>query len=211
MTNRHENTLREPDPSRDYTHFPQHQVPARDRWFRAHDEKYSPWWFASPDGRFNLHPPRGTLNLGSSQEVAAREYLGPVLTHSRNLPISLVSHRKVSCLEVPELSAADFTSPAASAFGIVPGDVTAPMDKGYDTTRAWAERINSSGMGGILAKSRFGAGTNPTCLFIFGNEGEHELGDLISSEGSSLREIVSSMPGYVVDPIPHSGTLVVDP
>lgn len=47
--------------------------------------------------------------------------------------------------------------------------------------------------------------------FVFGNEGKHELGDLITSEESSLRETVSSMPGYVVDPIPHSGTLVVDP
>ncbi len=211
MTERHENTLREPDPSRDYSGFPQHQVPARDRWFRAHDEKYSPWWFASSDGRFNLHSPRGTLNIGASREVAAREFLGPVLVHSMHLPTSLVSHRKVSCLEVPELSAADFTSSAASTFGIVPGDVTAPMDNGYKATRTWAETMDTNGFGGILARSRFGAGANPTCLFVFNDEGEHELGDIITSEGTSLREIVSSMPGYVVDPIPHSGTLVVDP
>lgn len=211
MTNRYENTLREPDPSRDYSHFPQHHVPARDRWFRAHDEKYSPWWFSSADGRFNLHSPGGTLNLGISPEVAAREFLGPILVHSGHLPATLVSQRKVSCLEIPELSAADFTSSAASTFGIVPGDATAPMDHGYGTTRAWAEAMNTAGFEGILARSRFGAGANPTCLFVFNEEGEHELGELVMSEGTTLREIVSSMPGYVVDPIPHSGSLVVDP
>lgn len=173
---------------------------------RAHGVR-SPWYFSNTPGRFNLESPRGTLNTASSKEVAVREFLGIVLVGDPVIPASLISDRWVSDLELPEIEAADFM--AGSAFGVVPGDVTAPMDDGYVTTRAWATAMDVAGFGGIKSRSRFGAGENPTCLYVFGDEGQHVLGRI--HEKKTMRAIIKTMHGYTVDSIPASGTLIVDP
>lgn len=201
-------TLRHPDPAKDYTGFPAYLHRARVLRYRAHGE-HDPWFFANGSGRFNLEAPRGTLNTASSAEVAVREVLGIALVGDPDIPASLITNRWISSLEIPEVKAADFTSGEAAAFGVVPGDVTAPTDDNYATTRAWARTMDTAAFGGILARSRFGAGTNPTCLFTFGPEGQHVLGE--TNDKVTMRSVIETMHGYNIIPIPSSDVLVIDP
>lgn len=201
-------TLQPPDPKRNYEDFPVYEHRARIRRSRAHGA-LSPWYFSSHPGRFNLTSPRGTLNTASTKEVAVREFLGRVLVGDPVIPASLIADRWISELELPKVKAADFTAGAAPAFGIVPGDITAPMDDNYAVTRAWATAMDEAGFGGIQSRSRFGVGANPTCLYVFGDEGEKELGDVHDKQ--TMRAVLETMPGYTIDSIPTSGTLIVDP
>ena len=160
-------------------------------------------------GRFNLEAPKGTLNSASTEEVAVREFLGLAMVGDPAIPASMIADRWISQLEIPSIRAADFTAGAAAAFGIVPGDVTAPMDDGYVLTRAWAAAMDAAGFEGIQSRSRFGAGTNPTCLYIFGPAGEKALGSTTAKV--TMRSVIETMPGYTIDSIPTSDVLVVDP
>lgn len=54
--------------------------------YRAHQARYTPWFFSPGAGRFNLTAPRGRLNTASSPEVVAREYLGHVLVGHPEVP-----------------------------------------------------------------------------------------------------------------------------
>lgn len=201
-------TLRPPDPARNYTDFPAYNHRARVGRYRAHG-LHNPWYFSNSIGRFNLEAPRGTLNTASSQEVAVREFLGVAFVGDPAIPASIIAERWISHLEIPGIKAADFTAGAASAFGIVPGDVTTPMDDNYAMTRAWATAMEAAGFEGIQSRSRFGAGTHPTCLYIFGRAGENEIGQ--TNAKMTMRSIIETMPGYTIDSIPTSDTLVVDP
>ena len=201
-------TLRSPDPAKDYAGFPAYHHRARVCRYRAHG-LHSPWYFSSSVGRFNLEAPKGTLNSASSEEVAVREFLGVAFVGDPAIPASMIADRWISHLEIPGITAADFTAGAASAFGIVPGDVTAPMDDDYVMTRAWAAAMEAAGFGGIQSRSRFGAGTNPTCLYVFGAAGEHEIGS--TNARVTMRSVIETMPGYTIDGIPTSDVLVVDP
>lgn len=208
---RAESSLSLPDLDVDYSEFPTFEHKDRLRWYRAHQGEQSPWWFSSSDGRFNLFSPRGTLNLGSSSTTALRERLGPVLLGSREIPETALAGVEVSCLEIPQLSAADFLHEAAASFGVLAADASAPMDPTYTITRRWAHTFDRAGMGGIRTRSRFGAGRDPQCLFMFGSEGEHELGDILDSESASANTIVADMAGYNVESVPDSGSIVIDP
>lgn len=201
-------TLQPPDPQRDYAGFPAYEHRARVRRSRAHGVR-SPWYFSSQPGRFNLEQPRGTLNTASSKEVAVREFLGRALVGDPVIPASLIADRWISELEIPKVKAADFTAGSAPAFGIVPGDVTAPMDDNYAVTRAWATAMDEAGFEGIKSRSRFGLGANPTCLYVFGDEGQQVLGDMRGKQ--PMRSVIETMPGYTIDSVPTSGTLIVDP
>lgn len=201
-------TLQPPASKRDYAGFPVYAHRARVRRSLAHGAR-NPWYFSSRPGRFNLQSPRGTLNTASTREVAVREFLGRVLVGDPVIPASLISGRWISELEVPRVRAADFTAGPAAAFGIVPGDVTAPMDDNYAVTRAWATAMDEAGFGGIHSRSRFGVGANPTCLSVFGDEGEHVLGAIHAKH--TMRSVIETMPGYTIDSTPTSGTLIVDP
>lgn len=201
-------TLRFPDPAKDYQGFPAYHHGARECRYRAHG-LHSPWYFSSSAGRFNLEAPKGTLNSASTREVAVREFLGVALVGDPAIPATMITERWISQLEIPGIKAADFTAGEASAFGIVPGDITAPMNDGYAVTRAWAKAMDAAGFEGIQFRSRFGAGTNPTCLYVFGPAGEHSIG----SAGSkvSMRSVIEAMPGFTIDSTPTSDVLVVDP
>lgn len=201
-------TLRPPEQEKDYTGFPAYRHRARVCRYRAHG-MHSPWYFSSSVGRFNLEAPKGTLNTASTEEVAVREFLGLAMVGDPAIPASMIADRWISHLEIPEIKAADFTAGEAAAFGIVPGDITAPMDDGYATTRAWAAAMDTAGFEGIQSRSRFGAGTNPTCLYVFGPAGEIALGSI--NVKVTMRSVIESMPGYTIDGIPTSDVLVVDP
>lgn len=201
-------TLRCPDPAKDYTGFPAYYHHARVCRYRAHG-LHSPWYFSSSVGRFNLEAPKGTLNSASTEEVAVRESLGVAFVGDPTIPASMIAERWISHLEIQGIKAADFTAGAASAFGIVPGDITAPMDDDYVMTRAWAAAMEATGFEGIQSRSRFGAGTNPTCLYVFGPAGEHEIGS--TNARVTMRSVIERMPGYTIDGIPTSDVLVVDP
>lgn len=204
-------TLLPPDPSRDYSSFPTYKHKDRLRWFRAHERSYSPWWFSSTSGRFNLYAPRGTLNVGSSLTTALRESLGPVLLGTPDLPETALTGRTVSCLEIPGLAAADFLHEAAPTFGVLAGDAAASVDADYSVTRAWAAALDQAGMEGIRSRSRCGAGADPQCLYIFGKAGEHEIGEILQGESRSATAVATEMAGYSIISVPDSGSLVIDP
>ena len=170
---------------------------------------HRPRYFSSCVGRFNLEAPKGTLNCASTEEAAVREFLGLALVGAPAIPASMIGDRWISHLEIPGIKAADFTAGAAASFGIVPGDVTAPMGDSYVTTRAWAAAMKAAGFEGIQSRSRFGAGANPTCLYIFGPAGEREIGSV--SAKVTMRSVIETMHRYAIDSIPTCDVLVVDP
>lgn len=200
-------TLQPPDPTRDYRDFPAAEVPAGARWFRAHGA-HSPWWYSCAVGRFNLHDPRGTLNLASSATTAAREALGAVLTADNGVHSSQLADRWVSGLDVPAARVADLTAEGAIAYGLVPGDVSGPL-RDYTVTRQWAHQWDTAGFEGVRSRSRFGAGADPRCLFLFGPAGEHETGR--TQTRVPLREVLETTPGLRIDPKPPTADMVVDP
>lgn len=83
------------------------------------------------------------------------------------------------------------------------------MDDDFAATRAWASAMNRAGFDGIKSRSRFGVGENPHCLYVFGDEGQHELGNIYSKK--TMRLVIDTMSGYTIDSVPTSGTLIVDP
>lgn len=177
-------------------------------WFRTHPADLEPWWFGSGVGRFNLRPPRGTLNAANSASTSAREALGAVLVGSAELPLSAVEGRVVSCLVIPVLRVADFTDGGAVEAGIVPGDVSGPQDDDYETTRTWAFQVDRAGFDGIVSRSRFGTGSDPLCLYWFGEAGEHVPEGSAVDAGRSgwLHDVVTAMGIRVIRP-PSSNEL----
>lgn len=194
-------TVVPPSEGRDYSTFPSKFYTDRcPRWYRCHKKCHSPYWFASADapssGRFDLPSPLGTLNAASSAETAASESRGQVILNNSNVPIpetACVGY-KVSCIELPRITAADFTDPRALAWGIVSGDISGPLPGGYGVTQKWASKMHRSGFDGILSKSRFG-GAGRKCIYYFGNSGENcppRCGE-ITSESKTLKEVLVSM------------------
>ncbi|PPF53449.1 hypothetical protein C5C13_15090 [Clavibacter michiganensis] len=205
---RSQSTLKAPSATADLSKFPQYKHRARLRLYRAHHKDYNPWYFSASAGRFDLESPRGTLNLASSREVAMREMLGKVMVRSSRIPAAQISGKRVSTLEVPATTFADFTSTKASAFGIIPGDVSAPR-RTYAMTQKWAKAIHAANFGGIRSRSRFSGGNAPCCLYLFGDAGQHELGDI--SAVTTVREVMSELRWITIDPTPASSSLIIDP
>ena len=206
---RGDSTLEAPSQDRDYSTFPALPVLAGDIWYRAHQNRFSPWYFSATPGRFNLVSPRGTLNVASSAEVATREALGQVLVGDPVLPEAMVETRTVAALTMPPLNAADFTADEASTYGIVPGDITGPMADGYSTTRQWARAMETAGFDAVHSRSRFGTGPDPRCLYVFGDEGQQPTMGQVGQQ-TPLRKILEQMPGYTIDPCPYSSELIIE-
>lgn len=97
----------------------------------------------------------------------------------------------------------------APSFGIAAGDVSGAADD-YGVTRAWACALYAAGFGGIYARSRFGTGANPTCLYLFGPAGEHRVGEVVEPL-LALGSVVGRIPGLTLDPIPSSKQVTIDP
>lgn len=209
--NRSRLSLQAPDPSADYAAFPTCQHQNGSRWYRAHHEAHSPWWFSSTPGRYNLTRPRGTLNAGDTDQTALREMLGPVLLGTPDIPETAVDGVMISCLQVPGLTVADFLHPAASSFGVLTGDAAGPMEESNALTRAWARVLDQAGHHGIRARSRCGAEEAPQCLYVFGTAGVHALGTVLPQYSDSAHAVAEAMPGYRLVPRPHSETLIIDP
>lgn len=205
---RSESTLQPPDPAADMSKFPVHRRLAGLRLHRAHAKSHNPWWFSSGQGRFDLSSPMGTLNLAASPEIAVREALGHILAGAVILPATVVAGRRVSSLEIPKTVFADFMAGRASAFGIIPGDVSAPRSS-YSLTQKWARTIFGAGFGGIRSRSRFGGGATPCCYYLFGEAGQHELGSVVSEV--KMRSVLAEMPWIVIEPTPSSESLIIDP
>lgn len=208
LMGRSESTLQPPDPDADLSQFPSHRHGAGLRLHRAHHKSNDPWYFSSAQGRFDLESPLGTLNMASTREIAVRESLGHVLAGAFALPNTAVAGRRVSSLAVPSTKFADFTAGKASAFGIVPGDVSAPRSD-YALTQQWATTIRAAGFGGIRSRSRFGSGASPWCFYMFGDAGEHKLGAVVAVV--KVREVVVDMGYITIDPTPSSESLIINP
>lgn len=213
-TNRSTSTVKTPGPSSAYVDFPVHHWRKGLRVHRVHgsDKKtgaiYSPWFFSSNEGRFNLNSPRGTLNCAQRAECAVREALGHSLMGAAgviDLPRAELAGKYLSELEAPGLRLANFTDPKAPAFGVIPGDMVAPA-KNYNKTRAWAETLAEAGHEGIINISRF-AGSSK-CIFIFGIAGQHSRGDVLKT--TKLEDYVTSQMRWVhIHDTPHSSSLTI--
>lgn len=211
---RHQSTLAAPGTEEDLIGFPAVLRPVPGEiLFRVHHRSRGVWWFASPreegGGRFDLRRPCGTLNVAACAETAARESLGRLLVGAGVVPQSAVEDRTVSALVVPQLRLADLTAGSAAQFGLVPGDVSAPQEFGYGLTQQWAEAMADAGFRGILARSRFGAGQNPQCIFVFGAAGEHKPEGCSVAEERPLQEVVEEL-GYAVVSTPSSQELQIE-
>lgn len=213
-THRSKSTVGAPGPSSEYAGFPVlkrrkglrvHRVHGSDR---ATGIAYSPWFFSSAPGRFNLKAPRGTLNCAEKPECAVREALGKSLlgtVGTIDLPRSVVAGLYLSELEAPELKLANFTDPKAASFGIVPGDMAAPK-KNYKKTRAWAETIADAGHDGIINVSRFAGPTK--CIFMFGAGGQQTRGSVLNTD--KLEDYMKAqMRWVVIHDTPHSSSLTI--
>jgi hypothetical protein len=199
--NRASGKLQPPEPGRDYAGFPAYHHRARMRRYRAHG-MHRPWYFSSSVGSFNLEATKGTLNCASTEPSRRARIPRPGSCGGPCHSCVNDCYRWISHLEIPGIKAAVFTAGAAASFGIVPGDVTAPMGDSYVPTRAWAAAMAAAG-------SRFGAGANPTCLYIFGPAGEREIGSVNAKV--TMRSVTETMHRYAIDSIPTCDVLVVDP
>jgi len=175
VASRADSLVQPPEESRDYSGFPSFTTQDGRQWFRAHLARHSPWWFSNYEGRFNLEGNRGTLNTASSAQMAIQEFLGSTLARGGAVNQSLLAELVISALPIPRRDVADFLHPNAPSYGIVRGDFSGPLPNGYGTTRVWAQTLDRAGHDGIRARSRFGSGTSPTCLYLFGDAGVHEL------------------------------------
>ena len=178
-------------------------------WFRSHvDRAASPdhgcWWFSSvgagdPNGygRFDLPKPDGTCYLGSTEEVAARERIGPYLSSVAGR--ELVSAAVLSTPDGPVVitqvpleptRAANF--PVKRAMRWVNRSLAVGTGI-YATTQAWAAKLREAGRDGIVYEPRFTGGHFARSLALFGPSGAPEprppvgdsrwLGDVLDDIG----------------------------
>ena len=205
---RHESTVAPPLDPASYVDFPAYAVEGATAWHRVHHRRHSPWWYSCAPGRFNLREPRGTLNTASSPETAVREMLGPRLVGSRRIPGVQVAGLLVTPLEPGPLRVADLLSGRAARYGAVAGDMSAPREDAYALTRAWAKALDEAGFDGVRSRARFGAGSCPECLYVFGPAGEHEAG--ASGESLKVPALLEREMDLAVDPVLDSADLVME-
>ncbi|MFP3396220.1 RES family NAD+ phosphorylase [Brevibacterium sp. H602] len=187
---------RQPDPDRDLSTFPSRPVDAGTRWRRGHWQKYEPWYFASDGkGRFNLAAPFGTCYLASSDDVAAREAIGPDIARSGVVASTFLEGRVVSSLTLAEsIQAAHVSSDEAFPFGVT--SELCSMAK-FQVPRQWAHSLHEFGFEGIWYHPRFSPGADARAIAVFGPAGV-ETGEV--HEQKSLRAVVESMAIEIADP-----------
>ncbi len=195
-----------PDPSGDYTGFPARTVRAGTVWYRHHRDDQGPWWFTNTlQGRFDLPAPDGTCYLADSQQVAARERVGPDLAAAGRVAASVVTGRIVSKLFLPHtIVAANLGSDSAANHSGVTGELAVMV--GYVVPQAWAQTLWAAGFGGILARLRFTPSAQRQ-LALFGPAGPRPDWP-VDSQPTPLADIAARMRIDVVDP-PHTDQITI--
>ena len=153
-----------------------------------------PWFFASSVGRFDLAPPRGTLNLAAGPIGAVCEALG-ALTLNEEIPIQEVSRRVLVSLPLPEeFTVADFTDRQATRMArILPAEMSGPAAN-YEGFQSLAASVDQAGLSGICSRLRFSVPEAELGYFIFGKAGprkwaqgqELPISDVLISLGYSI-------------------------
>lgn len=187
---------RHPHPDRDLSTFPTRPIDAGTRWRRAHRHEHEPWFFSSDGkGRFNLSEPFGTCYLASSDDVAARESIGPDIARSGVVVATFLEGRLVSSLTLAEpIKAAHVSSDEAFPFGVT--SELCSMEK-YQVPRQWAHSLHESGFEGIWYHPRFSPGADARAIAVFGPAGAAEA---TVHEQKTLRAVVEDMAILIVDP-----------
>src|SRR5699024_10665 len=196
MGDRESVAQRLPNPDRDLSTFPSRPVAAGTRWRRGHRREHEPWYFSSDGkGRFNLSEPWGTCYLASSDDVAARESIGPDIARSCVVTTSFLEGRVVSSLTLAEsIMAAHVSSDDAFPFGVT-GELCS-MEK-YQIPRQWAHNLHDFGFEGIWYHPRFSPGADARAIAVFGPAGAAS-GEV--HEQKDLRSVVQDMAIKIVDP-----------
>lgn len=179
----------------DLTEFPARRVEQGTRWRRTHQKKYKPWFFDSASfSRFNLSQPMGTCYLANSNEVAARESLGPDIMKTGVVAANFAQSRVVSSLVLPDpIKAAHVSTDGAFSFGVSSELCSMPN---YSVTRQWAHDLQNAGFEGVWYHPRFTPGLSARALAVFGAAGEAE-GEV--HEETSFRKVLESMGVSVID------------
>lgn len=196
MMNRESVAQRPPRAELDLGTFPKRPVAAGTRWRRGHRQELGPWYFSSDGkGRFNLSPPMGTCYLANSDDVAARESIGPDIARSGVVTTTFLEGRVVSSLTLAEsIVAAHVSSDEAFPFGVT-GELCS-MET-YHVPRQWAHGLHDSGFEGIWYHPRFSPGAGARAIAVFGPAGEAR-GEIHEQKG--LRAVVEDMTILIVDP-----------
>lgn len=163
----------QPPGDRDLTTLPPHHHPKGTLAYRVHQQRHSPWWYASDDnGRFNLDPPAGTCYLSTSPSAAIREVVGDSLVALGYITTAFAADRILSTLTTPtNHRLADLTHTNAANHGITREISTCVP---YDLPRQWATAIRRHHFDGIHYLTRFSTGTTDTGLALFGDAGQHD-------------------------------------
>lgn len=197
----------DPEPHRDYSSFPAARLrPGQHRW-RAHQARYSPWFYSSgPSARFNLDKPDGTMYVASRMEVAVREAAGALMVGICVIDSDWADRRTVSKVPCPGRRLANLRSSRAPDFGIVPGEITGPFE-GYRIPRAWALCFHRWGFEGVRYSSRFSSPHARLCEALFGPTGPAD-GEVL--EAVPMRHAVAALSGYRVAERPSSVDITIN-
>ncbi|MGP5088583.1 RES domain-containing protein [Brachybacterium tyrofermentans] len=178
-------------------------------FYREHQERPGEdggcWWFsgtaagASPEGRFDLPTPRGSLYLAETARVASRERCGRFLAHRSPIPVTFVEGRVISTVDGALRDLADLTHDDAADVGTTREIGT--LDD-YVVTCTWAVAASLEGFTGLRYFPRFTTG-NGKAFAVFGDAGAHvpagfsitsvaPLASVLAHEGVPPRMIPSS-------------------
>lgn len=134
--------------------------------YRIHRYRRSPWWFASDGaGRFDLPVPQGTCYLAVDPVAALLEVARglTILSHD------FLAGRRLASAALPDgTNLADFTAPAAYAYGVT-AELSATAD--YTMPHAWARALHAAGFDGIRYHVRHDPSSTLTGIAWFGRAG----------------------------------------
>lgn len=159
-------------PSRGLASFPCHGFDGF--FFRASRRK--PWWFCSKgDCRFDIGMSAkhdlGTLYAGVDVITGVLEKLGPEFLGAA---VALADLESFDVWEIgydQPIQLADIGSSSAIGFGVTN---ELPVMVPYDVPQEWAEAFVAAGWEGILYRTRFSLGLEPTGIAVFDQRGTHD-------------------------------------
>jgi len=160
-------------------------------FYREHQERPGAdngcWWFSgtaegeTPEGRFDLSAPRGSLYLAGTERVATRERCGRFLARAAPIPVTFVEGRVISAVDGALHNLADFTHDGAADVGVTREIGT--LDD-YAVTSTWAAAADRDGFTGLRYFPRFTTGDGKA-FAVFGEAGAH------APEGFSITSVTS--------------------